>query len=241
MTLFSKIRLKFQNLLGFEKLNPLDNFDFDENVDEAKFNDNIELFKKAIENHPELKEVIWIGIYHCLNTYESNKEYLTVLNNDFEIIADLVEGNNRKVFVPDFIKDEYNQGNVLATFHNHFEGAILPSNNDFNNSILPNLKFTIITSENIIGIIVNNISVDFECFQMLINEFKMFEIYVNFCFSNDQFENIENLEDNFEGEELKKEREILFNNYISDNIEKFVFEFNDRMEKFNVYLIYIKL
>lgn len=60
MFLFDKIRLKFQNLFGFEKLNPLENFDFDEILDDDKLNDNIELFKKAIENHPELKEVIWL-------------------------------------------------------------------------------------------------------------------------------------------------------------------------------------
>ena len=77
-----------------------------------------------------------IAIYHCLNTFESDNEYLTVLNNDYDIIADLIEGTDRKVFVPEFVKDEYKLGNVLATFHNHFGGAILTSITDFNNSIL---------------------------------------------------------------------------------------------------------
>ena len=75
----------------------------------------------------------------------------------------------------------------------------------------------------------------------MINEFKLFEVYLNFCFSNDEFNNIESLENDYEGDELKKQREILFNRYISLNIEKFVVEFNYRMEKFNVYLIYIKI
>lgn len=154
MIWIDKIRLKFQDLFGFEKLHPQDNIDFDETFEKDNSNVNVGLFKKAIDEHPELKEVIWVAIYHCLNTLESNKEYLTVLDYNFDLIADLVEGNPRNVIVPDIVKEEYRKGNVLATFHNHFKGAILPSGRDFNNSILPKLKFTVITSENIIGIIV---------------------------------------------------------------------------------------
>lgn len=243
MNFFTKLKRKFQNLIGFDKLNPLDNFDFDDDKsDEIKSVNNIGLFSDAIEKHPDLKEVIWISLYHCLNTQYASNEFLTVLNNDFELIVDLLEGNNRNLIVPEFVKNEYRKGNILATFHNHFGGAIIPSINDFNNSILPKLKFTVITSENSIGIIVNdNIEFNSEIFQLLINDFKLFEVYLNFCFSNDEFDNIKLLENSFEGEEFKKHREILFDNYVARNIERFVVEFNSRMEKFNVYFVYIKL
>ena len=49
------------------------------------------------------------------------------------------------------------------------------------------------------------------------------------------------LENSFEGEEFKRQREFLFDNYVAQNIERFVVEFNSRMEKFNVYFLYIKL
>jgi hypothetical protein len=49
------------------------------------------------------------------------------------------------------------------------------------------------------------------------------------------------LENSFEGEEFKRQREFLFDNYVAQNIERFVVEFNSRMEKFNVYFVYIKL
>ena len=49
------------------------------------------------------------------------------------------------------------------------------------------------------------------------------------------------LENSFEGEEFKRQREFLFDNYVAQNIERFVVEFNSRMEKFNVYYLYIKL
>ena len=137
---------------------------------------------------------------------------------------------------------EYKKGNVLATFHNHFGGAILPSINDFNNSILPKLKFTGISSENILGIIINdNDSLSCKYFRLLINDFKLFEVYLNFCFTREESENIKNLENNYTGEEFKNQRKILFDKYIFKNTEKFVVEFNSRMEKFNVYLIYIKI
>ena len=74
--------------MGFEKLNPINDFDFDEKFEDIKSIDNIELFKKAIDEHNELKEVIWIGIYHCVNTFECENECLTVLNRNFELIVD---------------------------------------------------------------------------------------------------------------------------------------------------------
>lgn len=129
MSVINKIKLKFQNLIRFEKLNPINSFDFDENSKVNNFN-NIELFKNSIKNHKELKEVIWIGIYHCLNTFNLDDEYLTVLNKDFLIIADLIEGNDTSVDIPEFVKKEIYDGNVLATFHNHFNGAIIPSSKD---------------------------------------------------------------------------------------------------------------
>lgn len=242
MSLIKRIKLKFQNLLGFEKLNPINDFDFVEAIEEMESKDNIILFKKAFENHLELKEIIWIGIYHCLNTLNLENECLTVLNNDLELMVDLLEGNDRNVPVPDHVKKEYQKGNVLATFHNHFDGAIIPSCNDFNNSILPKLKFTVITSDNLIGIIINdNTELDSEIFQQLINDFKLFEVYLNFCFSNDEFDNIKILETSFEGNEFKKRREFLFDNYVAQNIEGFLAEFNSRMEKYNVYFVYIRL
>ena len=64
MTLIDKILIKFQDLLRFEKFNPPNNFVLNESIDENKSNSNINLFKNAINEHLELKEVIWIGIYH---------------------------------------------------------------------------------------------------------------------------------------------------------------------------------
>ena len=77
MNLVNRILRRFQNFIGFEKLNPSNNFDFHNSFEESNLISNIDLFKKAMEEHNELKEVIWISLYHCLNTFEAKIEYLT--------------------------------------------------------------------------------------------------------------------------------------------------------------------
>ena len=156
MSLINKITRKFQNLLRFEKLNPIDDFDFEDNFEKNNSKNNIVLFRKAFLKHPELKEIIWIALYHCLNTFDAKREYLTVLNVNYQLIADLVEGDDRSVEIPVNVKSEIINENVLATFHNHFKGAILPSSNDLKNTIMPLIRFMVITSNENIGIIVND-------------------------------------------------------------------------------------
>ena len=238
MSFIDKLTFKFQNLFRFQKLNSND-FNLDEGI-EVNF-DNIELFKNCIKNHEELKEVIWIGIYHSLNTFNSDKEFLTVLNNDFLIIADLIEGDNTSVDIPDFVKKQILDGNVLATFHNHFNGAIIPSSKDIKNTMLPFIKFMVITSKENIGIIVNdnkNVGDDF------INSFKQewmfFLAFINWSFNKDMSDQIQQIYDlNLTKKEKQMEEQILFDKYISTNINKFRKEFNSRMEKFNVCLLQI--
>lgn len=174
-----------------------------------------------------------------MNTYDSKIEYLTVLNNDFQLIADLVEGNQENVIIPNNVKKEILSGNVLATFHNHFNGAIIPSSKDLKNTILPFVKFMVITSENNIGIIVNNTNSDF---QLIKQEWNLFLAFVNWSFNVDFDNEIEKLYNSkLNDQEFKKEEELLFNKFLTLNLNKFINEFNSRMEKYNVYFLYINL
>ena len=195
------------------------------------------MFKRAITEHPELKEVIWISLYHCLHTYDSKIEYLTVLDQNSHLIADLVEGNADNVIIPDNVKKEFFNGNVLATFHNHFNGAIIPSSKDLKNTILPFVKFMVITSDNNIGIIVNSTKCNFE---LIKQEWNLFLAFVNWSFNVDFDSEIEKLYLlKLNDKEFKMHEEILFNKFLSLNLKKFVNEFNSRMEKYNVYFLYI--
>lgn len=156
MNLITKLKLKFNNLLGFEKLNPINNFDFKQSLEENYNSNNLESFKNIINTHEDLKDIIWIGFYHCLNTFDEINEFLTVLDKNNQLIADLLEGDDSSVNIPNDIKLQIENGNVLTTFHNHFNGAIIPSSRDLKNTILPFLKFMVITSKENIGIVVNS-------------------------------------------------------------------------------------
>lgn len=41
--------------------------------------------------------------------------------------------------------------------------------------------------------------------------------------------------------EFKEKYDFLFRNFVSKNFEKFVNEFNIRMQKYNIYIIYINM
>lgn len=238
MNLMHKIMFKFHNLFRFEKLNSRDNLVFDVDLKEENSLNNIDLFKNLIIKHNELKDIIWIAIYHCLNTYDASKEYLTVLDVDFEIIADLIDGDDEHVNIPDDVKNEILDGNVLATFHNHFNGAIIPSSRDLENTILPFVKYMVITSHGNIGIIVNdNNDFDDDLFKLFKQEWIFYLTFTNWCFNNDVEEKLNNpsVLNN------KIEEQILFEKYISKNLSKFVKEFNLRMEKYNVQFIQIMI
>lgn len=238
MTLIDKILIKFHDLLRFKKLNPPNNFVLNESIEENKSNSNINLFKKAIDEHLELKEVIWIGIHHCLNTKGLKNEYLTVVDKNFKLICDLIEGDENSVNIPDEIKNQILDGKVLATFHNHFDGAVIPSSKDLKNTVLFLVKFLVITSENNIGIIINNYN-NFD-YELLKQEWILFLTYINWLFNNDMATEIDELyELNLNEKELEIEEQILFNKFISLNLKKFIREFNNRMEKFNVCFLHM--
>ena len=183
-------------------------------------------------------EVIKIAFYHCLNTYGENIEFLTVLNKNSELIVNLETDNSLKVKVPDILIKEYNEGNVLATYHNHFYGAIIPSYNDFNNSILPKIPFSVITSDNHIGIFINENDTT-EIHELILSKYTLFHEFINFRFFNEKESELENLKLKYSGDEFIKEKNILFYQYLSDNLEFLVNEFNMRMKNYKIYYIYI--
>lgn len=124
-----------------------------------------------------------------INTQNANKEYLTILTKDLRLICDLVEGVEGDVEIPNHVKKEP-VNNIFLTCHNHFQKAIIPSSNDFKNAMLPKIKFTIIVSENHIGIIVNELGEKFNNFSKFEkidfkNNWKSYKEYIMFCLAND--------------------------------------------------------
>ena len=198
------------------------------------------LLEITIKKYPEFQYIILIAIYHLINTKNVDEEYLTVLTKDNKFIADLVKGNYNEVLVPNNVKSEAKQGNILVTCHNHFHGSIIPSMGDFNNSIIPKILFTVIVSKGNIGILINEFNFDEDKFKLLKLDLNDFIDYVRFSFIvNNEFE-IGKLEElNLDEDEYAVRYQCLFDKFVAKNNLKFVNEFNLRMKKYNLYMLYI--
>ncbi len=166
----------------FSRFNPLNSFKWEGSNDE-----NIEppssrnLLEGLIKKYPNMEYIILISIYHLMNTQNSNKEYLTVVNKDLRLVCDLVEGNELIVETPIQLESEGEKDNLLIATHNHFFGAIIPSLGDICNALNHKCKLISIVSDNNIGIIF--IGYDGSCDEELINVFETFHGYLDICFN----------------------------------------------------------
>lgn len=230
---------QFKNV--FNRLNPLNSFKWDGSDEELKIFSSNDLLEDTVEKYPKFKFVILIALYHILNTVDSKNEFLTVLTNDFRLIADLVEGNHNEVEIPEIVQFEASRSNVFITCHNHFNGAIIPSLGDFKNSICPKILFTIIVSQGNIGILVNNFNkFDKDTLKLLKIDINDYIEYIRFSFIINNEKEIAELDKlNLNEYEYNIRYQLLFDKYVARNNLKFVNEFNARMEKYNLYLIYI--
>lgn len=234
-----KVFSRFKNI--FNRLNPLNSFRWNGFEEEVTDFSSKELLEITVGKYVEFRFVILIAIYHMFNTRNSKNEFLTALTWDLRLIADLVEGNNDEVLIPDNVKIEASNGNLLITCHNHFNGAIIPSLSDFKNSIRPNVLFTVIVSEGNIGILVNEHGeADEDTMNLLKVDLNNYIEFVRFSFIiNNEAEIMELDKLNLNDDDFNAKYQLFFDKYVSRNNLKFVNEFNTRMEKYNLYLIYI--
>lgn len=235
----------FSRLNGFfSRLNPLNSFDVsDVKVDIVKPPTFKELLEKTVNKYPKFEKIILIGIYHLINTQNADKEYLTVLTKDMRLVADLMKGNLDKVNVPDIVKIESKKNNILLTCHNHIRGSIIPSKNDFYNMINPNILFTIIVSKEDIGIIINDsINRKISNKKLICTDWDDYRKYLEWCFLDEYNDEIKHLKMFCKSKkEFKKKYDILFLQFVEENSEKFVDEFNMRMKKYNIYILHINI
>lgn len=231
----------------FNRLNPLNSFDFGKiEMDNEKPPNSDELLEKTLKKYPYFEKVLMVAIYHLINTQHVNYEYLSVLTKDLRLICDLVKGDCGSVSIPKILKNEPDK-NILVTCHNHFMRAIIPSTKDFKNVVKPKIKFTVIVSENHIGIIVKELGDKFMNFEKderesFENTWKMFMDYMIFCLINDKPDEVLNYYFNdFPNENDNDEFQQIFEEYVGENIIKFIDEFNVRFKKYNIYYIHIIL
>ncbi|WP_458455532.1 hypothetical protein [Methanobrevibacter sp.] len=241
--------VKFKDFLRFKELfthlNPINSVGSDkkEGISSNSLTSE-KLLEKSIQSYLEFEKVVLIAIYHLINTQNTNKEYLTVLTKDLRLICDLVESNTCSVDIPESLKSEPVE-NILLTCHNHFYKSIIPSLNDFKNIIKPKIKFTIIVSDDSIGILVNELLDDFYKFnynQMkeFCNTWKSYNDYIIFCLGMDKPEVILRFYDDCSDMDDEEFQQI-FEIFVGENISKFIDEFNVRFKKYNMYCIHIEI
>lgn len=73
-------------------------------------------------------------------------------------------------------------------------------------------------------------------------DFEDYVEYIGFCLDIEKGDELDEIDMMDVGEEEKeKMKSIVSDKFISDNIEKFILEFNIRFNKYNIYEVYIKL
>lgn len=101
------------------------------------------------------------------------------------------------------------------------------------------IKFSVIVSKGNIGILVNEFSsFDDKSLKSLKIELKDYIGYVMFTFIINNDEAIEKLDNsNLDDEIYSIEYQNLFDRFIAKNNVKFIYEFNLRMKKYNLYYL----
>lgn len=96
----------------------------------------------------------------------------------------------------------------------------------------------VIVSCNHIGILINE-SNEIDC-ELFINDFNWFKEYIGFCIEIEKGYELDEIDmmDISENEREKMKSKI-HDKFLSDNIEKFIGEFNSRFNKYNIYELYI--
>ena len=106
------------------------------------------------------------------------------------------------------------------TCHNHFKKSILPSSIDLENIFKPNIKFTVIVSENHIGIIVNCLGVKFfeldtDEKDVFNNTWKSFYDYIIFCLNQEKpFEVLKFYSENKNDKKAKEEFQEIYDEFV---------------------------
>lgn len=236
------VRLKaFSRLKNvFSRFNPIPSFMWDGMEEIIIPPSSRELLERVINKYPKFKYAFLIALYHLINTLNVKNEYLTVLTKNGMLIADLIKGIDNEVSMPSHVKKEGKKNNILIACHNHFFGAIILSFDDIASTINNNCQFAAIVSCNHIGILINE--VDEIEFKLFISDFKLFREYIGFCIENEkghEYDEIDMMD--ISEDEREKMKSMIHDKFLSDNIEKFVNEFNKRFNKYKIYELYIKL
>jgi hypothetical protein len=115
-----------------------------------------------------------------------------------------------------------------------------PSLDDISTTINNHCPFVAIVSCNHIGILINESDeIDFKQFS---SDFEWFREYIGFCIDIEKGQELDEIDMmDISEDEREVMKSIVHDRFLSDNVEKFVNEFNYRFNKYKIYELYISL
>lgn len=220
--------------LGFTNLNP-NNIPKKFNKKISKVDNSsprtIEQIRKDILNDKSFTKFIDEILYHNNKTKGNLIEYLTIVDKSHKILKRFIKGINGHVKIPEKFKNK----KLHMTIHNHTHGAVIPSRGDMVNNLKHDAKYGVITAETRFGVIKykTNLSLNQKELILAVHSTFVFKIF-------DDFEKVESKK--IKGmDKNSDEYTILFNQFVSKNINKYVNEFNSRLKVYDVEITYINI
>ena len=234
----SMIMIKIYSLFDFESFELLDIFDdFDYEIKEPKSND--EMLDDLFENE-DFKKVYNRILDHFFKHRKSKKEELVVVSKENKIIFRKT-GNESTVHIPFKLFILKNFYEIFLMIHNHPYGGVIPSEDDICAIVNFESVFGAITNSNQISILENKNKKPFEeeIQKLFLDDFELYKlniskkIYIEYYFL---FNLLNYLLDR---NTLNLVKKLFFYKYISKNTAELINDFNYRMKKYDVNLIYI--
>ena len=191
----------------------------------------IEQIREDILNDKSFTKFIDEILHHNNKTKGKLIEYLTIIDKSHKILKRFIKGINGHVDVPEKFKNR----KLHMTIHNHTHGAVIPSRGDMVKNLKHDVKYGIVTAETRFGVIKYKTNLSVKQKELILAIHSTFALKIFDDFEKTERKKIKGLD------RESDEYAILFNKYVSRNINKYVNDFNSRLKVYDIEITYINI
>ena len=184
---------------------------------------------KKILNDESFKKYFSLIEEHAINTMGKSNEWLTLISKRGTVLVKATKGVEGHVNIPKRWKKSY----FHMTIHNHDNGVIMPSVKDLKTNIKHKSSFCVITSNNKVGVIKFGSKLTNNNKKIIISQYSLLRENMTRQFELNYGKKVRELSD----EEYNK----FFAEFISENTDRYINEFNSRLKEYNVEMTYINM
>lgn len=217
----------------FNSLNPKNNPKLNKHIPKNKNEAprTIEQIRHDVLNDKSFTKFLDEILHHNNKTKGKLIEYLTLISKSQKVLKRFIKGINGQVSIPKKLKNR----KFHMTIHNHTDGAVIPSYGDMNNNLKHDVRYGIITAETRFGVIKYKTNLSVKQKELILAIHSTFVIKIFDDFEKTERKKIKGLD------KESDEYVILFNKYVSRNINKYVNDFNSRLKVYNIEITYINI